>query len=231
MRINILTALGAEWGYIGEYVFAKALKGVAARGEAVAMLIEGLYSRVEPRGFALPRERGAGTYSRHISSEWPLHKSWFVPAVDDGEPTVLIDPPKGLVKYVGKDEDGSYAYLLSLGLDELRSYVLKGVNPTILRGVEMFTEAEIIVAALLYQRLKWGPDFVALVIETLREVDFLLAEGDVVYHVEVKTTAKPTDLKLRKKRMLLQKRQNILERLGLKPALAVVVPRETGKWK
>jgi len=36
----------------------------------------------------------------------------------------------------------------------------------------------------------------------------------------------PTDAKLRKKRMLLQKRQYVLEKLGLRPALAVVVPKE-----
>jgi len=227
MRINLLT-LGAELGYIGEYIFAKALRGAAARGEAVAMLLEGLYSagRVAPRGSALPREKGPDTYSRYVTSEWPIHKSWFVPAVNGGEPVVLIDPPKGLVKYVGRDVEGAYAFLLSLGLEELRSYVLKGSSPAVLRGVEAFTAAEVNIAAALYERLWGGPDFVVLVIDTIREVDFLLADGDVIYHVEVKTTTNPTDAKLRKKRMLLQKRQQVLEKLGLRPALAVVVPKE-----
>jgi len=228
MRFNLLHTLGAELGYIGEYIFAKALRGAAARGQAVAILLEGLYSahRVEPRGSALPREKGPDTYSRHITSEWPVHKSWFVPAIDGGEPVVLIDPPKGLVKYVGRDLDGSYAFLLSLGLEELRSYVLRGVAPTVLRGVEVFTAAEVNIAAALYEKLWGGPDFVALVVDTLREVDFLLADGDAIYHVEVKTTTNPTDAKLRKKRMLLQKRQHVLEKLGLRPALAVVAPKE-----
>jgi hypothetical protein len=228
MRINLLHVLGAELGYVGEYIFAKALRGAAARGEAVAMLLEGLYSadRVAPRGSVLPREKGQGTYSRHVASEWPIHKSWFVPAVDSGEPVVLIDPPKGLVKYVGRDVEGAYALLLSLGLEELRSYVLRGVAPTFLRGVEAFTAAEVNIAVALYEKL-WGePDFVALVIDTIREVDFLLAEGDVIYHVEVKTTTNPIDAKLRKKRLLLQKRQQVLQKLGLRPALAVVIPRE-----
>ena len=194
----------------------------------MAILLEGLYSagRVEPRGSVLPREKGPDTYSRHITSEWPVHKSWFVPAIDGGEPVVLIDPPKGLVKYVGRDLDGSYAFLLSLGLEELRSYVLRGVAPTVLRGVEVFTAAEVNIAAALYEKLWGGPDFVALVVDTLREVDFLLADGDAIYHVEVKTTTNPTDAKLRKKRMLLQKRQHVLEKLGLRPALAVVAPKE-----
>jgi hypothetical protein len=228
IRVNLLHALGAELGYVGEYIFSKALRGAAARGGAVAILLEGLYSagRVEPRGLSLPREKEVGVFSRHVLSKWPIHKSWFVPVVDDGEPAVLIDPPKGLVKYVGRDVEGSYAYLLSLGLDELKSYVFKGVSPSVLKGVEEFTEVELNVAAVLYERLRGGPDFAALVVDTIREVDFLLAEGAVIYHVEVKTTMNPTDVKLRKKRMLLQKRQNVLEKLGLRPALAVVVPKE-----
>jgi predicted AAA+ superfamily ATPase len=104
--------------------------------------------------------------------------------------------------------------------------VFKGVSPSVLKGVEEFTEVELNVAAVLYERLRGGPDFAALVVDTIREVDFLLAEGAVIYHVEVKTTMNPTDVKLRKKRMLLQKRQNVLEKLGLRPALAVVVPKE-----
>jgi predicted AAA+ superfamily ATPase len=96
----------------------------------------------------------------------------------------------------------------------------------VLKGVEEFTEVELNVAAVLYERLRGGPDFAALVVDTIREVDFLLAEGAVIYHVEVKTTMNPTDAKLRKKRMLLQKRQNVLEKLGLRPVLAVVVPKE-----
>lgn len=228
IRVNLLHALGAELGYVGEYIFAKALRGAAARGEAVAMLLEGLYSagRVEPRGSALPREKGPGTYSRHITSEWPIHKSWFVPAIDGGEPVVLIDPPKGLVKYMGRDVEGAYALLLSLGLEELRSFVLKGATPAVLKGVEAFTAAEVDIAAALYERLWGGPDFVTLVVDTIREVDFLLADGGTIYHVEVKTTTHPTDAKLRKKRMLLQRRQQVLEKLGLRPALAVVVPKE-----
>ncbi len=98
-----------------------------------------------------------------------------------------------------------------------------------LEGLEEFTEVELNVAAVLYERLRGGPDFAALVVDTIREVDFLLAEGAVIYHVEVKTTTNPTDVKLRKKRMLLQKRQNVLEKLGLRPTLAVVVPKEN--WK
>ncbi|MEM0479326.1 MAG: hypothetical protein QXS16_03300, partial [Pyrobaculum sp.] len=53
-----------------------------------------------------------------------------------------------------------------------------------------------------------------------------LIDGGAIYHIEVKTTKKPIDLKLRKKREVLQKRQRVLEKLGLRPALAVVVPRE-----
>jgi hypothetical protein len=227
IRVNLLQALGAELGCVGEYIFSKALRGAAARGEAVAILLEGLYSagRVEPRRSSLPREKEVGVFSIHILSKWPIHKSWFVPVVDDGEPAVLIDPPKGLVKYVGRDVEGSYAYLLSLGLDELKSYMFKGVSPSVLKGVEEFTEVELNVAAVLYERLRGGPDFAALVVDTICEVDFLLAEGAVIYHVEVKTTMNPTDAN-RKKRMLLQKRQYVLEKLGLRPALAAVVPKE-----
>jgi predicted AAA+ superfamily ATPase len=106
--------------------------------------------------------------------------------------------------------------------------VFKGVSPSVLKGLEEFSEVELNVAAVLYERLRGGPDFAALVADTIREVDFLLAEGAVIYHVEVKTTTNPTDAN-RKKRMLLQKRQNVLEKLELRPALAVVMPK--GNWK
>jgi hypothetical protein len=228
IRVNVLKALGAEVGYLGERVFAGVFPQ-AARGEAVAVLLEGLYSagRVAPRGNSLPRERGDGVYSRHVSTAWPVHKSWYVPVVDWGEPAVYIDPPRGLVKYVGRDLEGSYAYLLEIGLGELRKYVMDGAPPTYLRGLEGFSRSEVEAASLLYRRLEGGGgEFVVEVVETLREVDFLVVEGEEVYHVEVKTTASPHENKLRKKRLLLQKRQRVLGRLGLRPALAVVVPRD-----
>ncbi|AAL64787.1 hypothetical protein [Pyrobaculum aerophilum] len=227
IRVNLLKTLGAEVGYLGEKIFASVFPR-AARGEAVAILLEGIYSagRVSRRAGALPRETGVGIFSRHVTSEWPIHKSWYVPVVENGEPAVYIDPPRGLVKYLGRDVEGSYAYLLQIGLEELKKYVFSGAPPTYLRGLDFFTKAEIEATSVLYDRLKGGDDFIALVIETLKDVDFLLEEGGVVYHVEVKTTATPHEAKLRKKRLLLQKRQWVLGRLGLRPALAVVVPRE-----
>ncbi|ACB40559.1 hypothetical protein [Pyrobaculum neutrophilum] len=225
--MNLLQALGADVGYLGEYVFSKAFPN-AARGEHVAMLVEGVYSshRLKPRPAGPPAESGPGIYSRHVNVEWPIHKSWFVPVVDYGEPAVLVDPPKRLVKYVGRDVDGAYAYILSLGLAELTWYIQREDPPSLLRGLEAFTEAELEAARLLYKRLGGDPEFVAQVVETLREVDFLLVEDGEIYHVEVKTTARPTDAKLRKKRAMLQRRQAVVGKLGLKPALAVVVPRE-----
>ncbi|ABL87661.1 conserved hypothetical protein [Pyrobaculum islandicum DSM 4184] len=227
IRVNLLETLGAGIGYFGEYIFAKVLQKVS-RGETIAMLVEGLYSadKIAPRGTSMPHEKGRGVYSKHVLSEWPIHKSWFVPVVEDGAPAVILDPPRGLVKYIGRDTEGVYALLLSLGLKELKDYVLKGVSPTLLKDFDIFTETDIEIAAVIYERLRGEPDFVASVIETLREVDFLLVENGVVYHVEVKTTMRPTDPKLRKKRTLLQKRQQIMEKLGLRPALAVVIPRE-----
>jgi len=227
IRVNLLKALGGEVGYLGEWIFARLFPG-AARGEAVALLVEGLYSSevLKPRGVALPKEDVPGVVSRHVAVEWPIHKSWFVPAVDHGTPRVFIDPPKRLVKYVGRDVEGEYANLLAVGLWELRSYVLDGVAPALLEGWQWLSPQEVEAAEVLYRRLVGGPDFVAAVVETLREVDFLLVEGGGVYHVEVKTTTSPTEAKLRKKRALLARRQRVLEKLGLRPALAVVVPRE-----
>ncbi|ABP51354.1 hypothetical protein HC235_10105 [Pyrobaculum arsenaticum] len=227
IRVNLLEALGPELGFYGEWLFASLFRK-AARGESVAMLLEGMYSysNLRPRSNIFPTEARDGVYSRHVSTTWPIHKSWFVPAVDNGEPVVYVDPPKGFVKYIGRDTDGSYEYLLYVGLGELKKFVLEGAAPIYLKGVDSFTNADIEAASLLYPRLEGGEGFVSEVIETLRQVDFILLEGGTIYHVEVKTTAKPEDSKLRKKRLLLQRRQQILEKLGLKPALAVVVPRE-----
>ncbi|MEZ0319332.1 MAG: hypothetical protein ABWK05_04980 [Pyrobaculum sp.] len=226
MKVNLLKDLGAEIGYLGERIFARAFP-YAARGEAVAILLEGLYSTevLKPRSTRLPKERLEGVVSRHVTSRWPIHKSWYVPVVDDGEHAVLVDPPRGLVKYVGRDADGSYEYLLYLGLAELKAYVRKEARPTLLRGWEVFNDVEKELALAIFKRLD-GAEFAALVIDTLREVDFLLLEGETVYHVEVKTTTRPTEAKLRKKWLFLQKRQRVLEKLGMRPALAVVVPRE-----
>ncbi|MFN7106508.1 MAG: hypothetical protein ACK4M3_08020, partial [Pyrobaculum sp.] len=70
-----------------------------------------------------------------------------------------------------------------------------------------------------------SPHFARLAIETLLEVDFIIVDGGI-YHVEVKTTQIPTEQKLRKKWLLLKRRQEVLGKLGMRPALAVVVPRE-----
>ncbi|MEM1597546.1 MAG: hypothetical protein QXP31_01370 [Pyrobaculum sp.] len=226
LRVNLLKDLGAEIGYLGERIFAKAFPD-AARGEAVAMLLEGMYSAraLRPRSARLPQERLGGVVSRHVTSRWPIHKSWYVPVVDDGEYAVLVDPPRGVVRYVGRDVDGSYEYLLYLGLAELEAYVRKGAEPTLLRGWEMFNNAEVEAARAIFKNLE-NAELAALVIDTLREVDFLLLEGEAIYHVEVKTTIRPVEAKLRKKWMFLQKRQQVLEKIGMRPALAVVVPRE-----
>lgn len=228
MRVNLLELLGAEIGYVGELVFAKVFPD-AARGDHVAMLVEAMYSanKLTPRLRRLPREEAPGVYSRHVTTLWPIHKSWFVPAVVDQTPRLLINPPKGTVKFLGKDEDGAYAYLLSLGLSELSGFVFGGVEPSLVDGYEVFNTWERQIALELYTKIK-GVDRDALVeiVNVLKDVDFFIWDGGVVYHVEVKTTTRPTDAKLRKKRELLLKRQRVLEKLGVKPVLAVVVPRE-----
>ncbi len=225
MRVNILKALGADIGIFGESVFAKVFPE-AARGESVAMVVEGIYStRMNPPATSLPRESTDGIVSRHISTDWPIHKSWFVPAVDMGEPRVFVKPPKKLVRYIGRDVQGTYSYLLRIGLEELKNLALHGSKPTYLSGWEMFRDVELEIASKLVKQLD-TPQFAALAIETLREVDFLMCRDGVIYHVEVKTTLSPTDHKLRKKKILLEKRQRVLEKLGMRPALATVVPRE-----
>lgn len=228
IRVNILSVAGAEIGYIGELVFSKVFQN-AARGSHVAMLIEGMYTAplLKTQTKKLPLERPDGVYSRHVLSKWPIHKSWFVPAVVEGTPKTLINPPKGVVKYIGRDLEGSYLYLLSLSLWELYHYVTEKIPPTLLEGYEVFNEWEIQIATEIFPKLETiDSGLVVEIIEALKDVDFLLIDGGAIYHIEVKTTKKPIDLKLRKKREVLQKRQRVLEKLGLRPALAVVVPRE-----
>lgn len=206
-------------------MFAKAFPN-AARGENVAIALEGLYSlgKIKPPTSLMPREAAEGILSRHISTEWPIHKSWFVPTVDSGEPRVLVDPPKRLVRYIGRDVEGTYLHLLKVGLEELRDLAFRGQKPTYLSGWEIFRDVELEIAARLF-RLLDSPQFARTAIETLLEVDFIIVDGGI-YHVEVKTTQTPTDQKLRKKWLLLKRRQEVLEKLGMRPALAVVIPKE-----
>lgn len=192
----------------------------------MAIALEGLYSldKIRLPTSLMPREVAVGILSRHISTEWPIHKSWFVPVLDSGEPRVLIDPPKKLVRYIGRDIEGTYLYLLKIGLEELRDLAFRGQKPTYLSGWEIFRATELEAAVYLLKLLD-SPHFARMAIETLLEVDFIIVDGGI-YHVEVKTTQIPTEQKLRKKWLLLKRRQEVLGKLGMRPALAVVVPRE-----
>lgn len=228
IRYNLLASIGPELGILGEALFAR-LHPNAARGEAVAILLEGLYSstRVEGIRYGMPEDYGE-TVSRHVSSRWPLHKSWFVPVMRSGTPMVLLDPPRGLVRYLGKD-DGRYAYILKLGLEELRSVVMEERKGTLLEGLEDFSGAEIQVARELAPRLEKFR-YVEDIISAIEQSDFLLLDENI-YHVEVKTILKFSPYKLNRKRALLERRQRILGKLGLKPAFVVIIPRDNWEFE
>lgn len=230
VRANFLASVGPELGLLGEALFAR-LHPNAARGRAVAMLLEGLYSYPRIRGVKpeMPSDEVAGTaVSRHISSSWPLHKSWFVPVMESGRPAVWIDPPRGAVRYIGRD-DGRYAYVLKLGLEELREAVDRGRRGPLLVGLDEFSEVEFAVARELAPRLERIKN-VEEAISAIEQSDFVLLDGEI-YHVEVKTTLRPLPHKLSRKRATLMRRQRVLEGLGLKPAFVVITPRENWQFE
>ncbi|MFB6489991.1 MAG: hypothetical protein TU35_001885 [Thermoproteus sp. AZ2] len=227
IRVNLLDVLGSDIGFLGELVASKLLPG-AARGDVVAMLVEGVISaeRVEAPG-EWPLLKPSKEYiSAHVEGKWPIHKSWFVPALGPEGYKLFLDPPKGLIRYVGKDS-GEFAAVLKAGLEELAGFVERGEEAPHVVGIEGVTgEERAIAARLAWRAAKLDDEELADVIEALRQVDFLVYDGEAVYHVEVKTSTAYKPAKLRKKQMALAARQKALERLGLRPALAYVVPRE-----
>lgn len=227
IRVNLLDVLGSDIGFLGELVASKLLPG-AARGDVVAMLVEGVISaeRLEAPGDAPRVKPSRGYISAHVEGKWPIHKSWFVPALGPEGYKLFLDPPRGLVRYVGKDS-GGFAAILKAGLEELVGFVERGEEAPHVVGVEEVTREERAIAArLAWRAAKLDEEELVDVIEALRQTDFLVYDGEAVYHVEVKTSTAYKPAKLRKKQMALAARQKALEKLGLRPALAYVVPRE-----
>ncbi|MEL9990518.1 MAG: hypothetical protein QXP98_00780 [Thermoproteus sp.] len=226
LKVNLLAVLGQDIGLLGEIAAARLLPD-AGRGDAVAMLLEGLlaYERlpdVEPRGLEY---RGRGYISAFIDEAWPVHKSWFVPALSPEGYRLLLDPPRGLVRYIGKD-DGRFLAVLKAGLGELTRYVMDGEEPLHLVGAD-FTAEELKIARRLYGSLSALAEEEQIeVIETLRQVDLLFERDGAIYHVEVKTGYKFKPAKLKRKQMVLEARQRVLRALGLKPALVYITPRD-----
>lgn len=226
IKFNLLDVLGPDVGLLGELAVAKFLPGVA-RGDVVAMLVEGVFSAqlIEPED-GPPSRRAARYVTAQVDGRWPLHKSWFVPALGPDGFRLFLDPPRGLVKYIGRD-DGEFAAILKTGLDELAGFVLNGSPAPHVVGVEHVAEEERKIARMLAEAVaKLDEDEAAEVIETLRQVDLLLEGNGGIYHIEVKTSAGFRPNKVRKKLMALEARQRVLQRLGMRPALAYVVPRE-----
>ncbi|MEZ0249178.1 MAG: hypothetical protein ABWJ97_07865 [Thermoproteus sp.] len=226
LKVNLLAVLGQDIGLLGEIAAARLLPD-AGRGDAVAMLLEGLlaYSRLpdaEPKGLEY---RGRGYISAFIDETWPIHKSWFVPALSPEGYKLLLDPPKGLVRYIGKD-DGRFLAILKAGLGELVGYVERGEEPLHVVGAD-FTAEELKIARRLYGPLSSLEEEDQIeAIETLRQVDLLFERDGAIYHVEVKTGYKFKPAKLKRKQMVLEARQKVLGALGLKPALVYITPRD-----
>ncbi|MGC8974061.1 MAG: hypothetical protein ACP5KY_07655 [Thermoproteus sp.] len=226
MRVNLLAVLGSDIGLLGEIAAARILPG-AARGEAVAMLVEGLlsYERLpaaEPRATG---HSGRGYISAFIEGRWPLHKSWFVPSLGPDGYRLFLDPPRGLVRYVGRD-DGRFLGILRAGLGELARYVERGTPPEHVVGAD-FSEEERLVARRLHELVDGLPEEEQVeILETLRQVDLLFEKDGQLYHVEVKTGLRFKPSKLRRKQMVLEARQKVLGALGLRPALVYITPGE-----
>ncbi len=224
--MNLLAALGSEIGLLGEIAAMRILPG-SARGEAVAMLLEGLltYDKLPEVKAGDPGRRRGGYVSAFIEGRWPLHKRWFVPSIGPDGYKLFLDPPKGLVKYVGKD-DGRFLAVLRAGLEELASYIKRGIAPEHVVGAD-FAEEERLAALKLYERVKELPEAQQIeAVETLSRVDLIYGRDGELYHVEVKTGFKFKPSKIRRKQMVLEARQRVLGALGLKPALVYVVPGE-----
>lgn len=222
--MNLLAALGPDIGLLGEIAAMRVLPG-SARGEAVAMLLEGLltYDKLPDIEMRNLGRMWRGYVSAFIEGRWPLHKGWFVPSIGPDGYRLFLDPPKGLVKYVGKD-DGRFLAVLRTGLGELASYVKHGVKPEHVVGAD-FAEEERRAALKLYERAKDLPEEEQIeVVETLKRVDLIYEKGGELYHVEVKTGFKFKPSKIRRKQMVLEARQKVLGALGLKPALVYVTP-------
>lgn len=224
IKLNLLAVLGPDIGLLGEMAAARILPG-AARGEAVAMLLEGLltYAKlpyVEAREL---KYKGRGYVSAFIDGRWPLHKSWFVPSLGPDGYKLFLDPPRGLVRYLGRD-DGRFLYVLKAGLGELVEYVKQGAALEHVVGAD-FAEEERLAALKLYERVaEMAEEEQMEVVETLRHVDLLYEKDGEIYHVEVKTGFKYKPSKIRRKQMVLEARQKILGALGLKPALMYITP-------
>jgi hypothetical protein len=226
MRVNLLAVLGSDIGLLGEIAAARILSG-AARGEAVAMLVEGLLTYMKLPGADPPPTgyRGRGRISAFVDGRWPLHKSWFVPTLGPDGYKLLIDPPRGLVRYVGRD-DGTFAAILKAGLGELVRYVEEGTPPEHVAGLD-FADEERLAARRLFKLIDGLSEEEQIeVLETLRQVDLLFERDGQLYHVEVKTGFRFKPSKLRRKQMVLEARQKVLGALGLRPALIYITPRD-----
>lgn len=226
-KVNLLEVLGADIGLLGEIAASRLLPG-GARGDVVALLVEGALSYLRLPERKPPETIGESKsyVSAFVEGRWPIHKSWFVPAIGPGGYALLIDPPRGLVKYLGKD-DGRFSAILRMGLGELSDYLLHNVKPSHVVGLDA-TEDELRIARELLNRISalGDEDAVVEAIEVLRQVDLLYERDGEIYHVEVKTSLRFKPSKIRRKMMVVEMRQKVLRRLGLRPALLYITPRE-----